>query len=439
MLLMVFGGVFAWAQSTAQISGTVADPSGAVLPGVDVMATQTETGVKRSVVTNETGSFVLSNLPLGPYRLEASLPGFRTYAQTGIVLQVGSNPVMNISMAVGQVSETVEVQANAAFVETQSTGISQVIENQRILELPLNGRQATDLIVLAGSAVNQGAATSLSMNGGVRVSVAGGQSFGVAYLLDGAGHNNSYDNLNMPLPFPDALQEFRVETSSMTANNGGHSGAAVNAVTKSGTNDIHGDLFEFVRNYKFNAQNVFATRNESLKRNQFGGTLGGPLMKNRLFAFGAFQETTTRQDPNSTQSFIPTAQMLTGDFTTYASAQCNLGGAITLKAPFVNNKVDPLLYSKAALFIANKLPKTDDPCGKIVWGTKIHQNESQAVGRMDYQRTSNESFFGRYMFTTFKATPPYQLSPENILTTSVGGRDNLAQSFTLGNTHLYSG
>src|SRR3954454_13536081 len=136
MLLMVFGGVLAWAQSTAQISGTAADPSGAVLPGVDVVATQTETGVKRTVVTNETGSYVLSNLPVGPYRLEASLPGFRTYAQTGIVLQVGSNTVMNISMAVGQVSETVEVQANAPFVETQSTGISQVIENQRILELP---------------------------------------------------------------------------------------------------------------------------------------------------------------------------------------------------------------------------------------------------------------------------------------------------------------
>src|ERR1041385_9046690 len=166
-----------WAQATAEMSGTIRDSSGAVLPGVQVTATQTDTGISRTAVSNETGSYVLSNLSPGPYRLEASLPGFRTYARTGIVLQVGSNPVMNISMAVGQVSETVEVQANAAFVETQSTGISQVIETQRILELPLNGRQATDLIVLAGSAVNQGAATSLSMNGGVRISVAGGQSF----------------------------------------------------------------------------------------------------------------------------------------------------------------------------------------------------------------------------------------------------------------------
>src|SRR5262245_9947315 len=342
--------------STAQISGVITDQSGAVLPGVEVSVTQTETGLVRNALTNETGLYVLSNLPIGPYRLEASLAGFRSNVRTGIVLQVGSNPVFNISLQVGQVAETVEVQANTVLVETQTTGISQVIENQRILELPLNGRQATDLIVLAGSAVNQGAATSLSMNGGVRISVAGGQSFGVQYLLDGARHNNAYDNLNMPLPFPDALQEFRVETSATTANNGGHSGAAVNAVTKSGTNEFHGDLFEFVRNYRFNARNAFAVRNESLKRNQFGGTIGGPIRQDKLFFFAGYQGTTTRQDPNDTQSFVPTAQMLAGDFTTYASAQCNSSGAITLRG-LTGNRVSPAQFSKAALFIAGKLPK----------------------------------------------------------------------------------
>jgi len=421
---------------TAQINGSVSDPSRAVLPGVEVTVTQTETGLKRSAITNETGLFVLSNLPIGPYRLEASLPGFRTYAQTGIVLQVGSNPVFNVALEVGQVTETIEVQANTTLVETQATGISQVIENQRILELPLNGRQATDLIVLAGAAVNQGAATSLSMNGGVRVSVAGGQSFGVQYLLDGARHNNAYDNLNMPLPFPNALQEFRVETSATTANNGGHSGAAVNAVTKSGTNNFHGDLFEFVRNYRFNARNAFALRNESLKRNQFGGTIGGPIRKDKLFFFAGYQGTTTRQDPNDNQSFVPTAQMLAGDFTTYASAQCNSAGAITLRG-LTGNTVSPSQFSKAALYIADKLPKTDDPCGKIMWGNKIKDNEGQIVGRIDYQQSPTNSFFGRYLYSGFTAPPPYTLSPENLLTTSGSGRDHLAQSVSLGNTHLF--
>src|SRR5881227_2034769 len=129
-----------WAQATAQISGTVKDSSGAVLPGVEITATQTETGVARMAVSNETGSFVLANLPLGPYKVEASLAGFRTYVQTGIVLDVNSNPTINAVLQVGQLSEQVEVQANAAMVETRNSGVGQVIENQRILELPLNGR-----------------------------------------------------------------------------------------------------------------------------------------------------------------------------------------------------------------------------------------------------------------------------------------------------------
>src|SRR5213592_432629 len=141
-----------WAQATAQISGTVKDQSGAVLPGVEVTVTQTETGATRIAVTNETGSYVLSNLPIGPYRLEAGLPGFRTYAQTGIVLQVNSSPVVNPVLEVGQVTEQVEVQANATLVETRTVGVGQVVETARILDLPLNGRQVTDLIALAGGA-----------------------------------------------------------------------------------------------------------------------------------------------------------------------------------------------------------------------------------------------------------------------------------------------
>ena len=144
-----------WAQATAQISGTVKDQSGAVLPGVEVTATQTETGISRMTVTNETGSYVLPNLPIGPYRLEAALPGFRTFVQTGIVLQVNSSPLINPVLEVGQVSEQVEVQANAALVETRSVGVGQVVENARILELPLNGRQVVDLIALAGAATRR--------------------------------------------------------------------------------------------------------------------------------------------------------------------------------------------------------------------------------------------------------------------------------------------
>src|SRR4030095_582932 len=142
------------AQSTAQISGTVRDQSGAVLPGVEITATHTDTAVARTAVTNETGSYVLPNLAVGPYRLEAALPGFRTYVQTGIVLQVNGSPVVNPVLEVGQVAETIEVQANAALVETRSAGVGTVVDNQRVLELPLNGRNVTELVSLAGMAVS---------------------------------------------------------------------------------------------------------------------------------------------------------------------------------------------------------------------------------------------------------------------------------------------
>jgi Carboxypeptidase regulatory-like domain len=150
VILLFASAANLWAQATAQISGAVKDQSGAVLPGVEIRATQAETGSSRTAVTNETGSYVLPDLPIGPYRLEATLPGFRTYVQMGIVLQVDSNPTINVTLQVGQVAETIEVQSNALLVETRSTSVGQVVENTRILELPLNGRNAVELIGLAG-------------------------------------------------------------------------------------------------------------------------------------------------------------------------------------------------------------------------------------------------------------------------------------------------
>ena len=147
------------------------DQTGAVLPGTEITATQTETGISRSTISNETGSYVLPNLTVGPYRLEVSLPGFRTFVQTGIVLQVNSSPVINAVLEVGQVSEQVEVQANAAMVETRNSSVGQVIENQRILELPLNGRQVTDLITLSGAAVQTAVANTGTWLEGVLISI----------------------------------------------------------------------------------------------------------------------------------------------------------------------------------------------------------------------------------------------------------------------------
>src|SRR5258706_14284231 len=150
-----------WSQATAQISGSVQDQSGAVLPGVEVTADQTDTGVSRMTITNEAGLYALPNLPLGPYRLQAALPGFRTFVQSGIVLQVNSNPTVNVVLQVGQVSEQVEVQANASQVETRSISVGQVMETARIMELPLNGRNAQELLLFGGAAVHSAPAGGL--------------------------------------------------------------------------------------------------------------------------------------------------------------------------------------------------------------------------------------------------------------------------------------
>src|SRR5436190_4556113 len=435
LLLSVLTCPSGWAQATAQISGTVRDQSGAVLPGVEVTATQTDTGITRTTVTNETGSYVLPNLVTGPYKVEAALPGFRTFAQTGIVLQVNGAPVINPVLEVGQVSEQIEVQANAALVETHNVGIGQVMETQRIVELPLNGRNVAELMLLSGGNVQVASPSGAGRNFPDRlvISAAGGVAQGTDYTLDGIRHVDWFDGLAMPLPFPDALAEFKVETSGLTAQHG--RGSSVGAVTKSGTNEFHGDLFEFVRNDLFNARQYFAINPSTLKRNQYGGTFGGPIAKNKLFFFAGFQGTITRQDPANKQSYIPTAAMLAGDFTAFASPLCNVGRQITLKAPFVNNRVDPALFSKAALNITSRLPKTDDPCGKIVYGQPSHQDGQQIVNRMDYQLSNKHTLFGRYVWSHDTRPSGYVINPNNLLTLNSGSL-NFAHSGTVGSTYL---
>lgn len=208
-----------FAQATGQISGRVTDATGAVLPGVEVTLTRSDTGLVRSTVTNELGVYAFPSLLVGPYRLEAALSSFRTFVQSGIVVQVNANLVIDAALQVGQITDTVEVQANSDIqVETRSMGVGTLIENQRILELPLPARQVTDLITLSGAAVQVSSGAVGSMVTGVNISVAGGGDFGIQHKLDGALHNNRFFESNMPMPFPDALAEFRVNTSAQDAS-----------------------------------------------------------------------------------------------------------------------------------------------------------------------------------------------------------------------------
>ncbi|PYR96233.1 MAG: hypothetical protein DMG16_28430 [Acidobacteria bacterium] len=426
-----------WAQSTAQLSGTVRDQSGAVLPGVEVKATQTSTGLERSVLTNETGSYVLPNLPIGPYRLEASLTGFRSFVQTGIVLQVNANPEVNIVLAVGQVAETVEVQADAALVETRNTGIGQVMDNVRVMELPLNARQVTELIIAAGASVGGGGQNTPRNYPTDIISVAGGSNDGLTFLLDGGVHNDPYGNQALPLPFPDAMQEFKVETSAVPAQYGYHSAGAVNVVTKSGSNEFHGSLFEFVRNRIFNARNTFATERDGLKRNQFGGVIGGPVVPNKLFFFGGLQTTIQRSDPKGNTTFMPTPQMLAGDWTTYASAACQSNGDLTLRPPFVGNRINPSQFSKPAVELIRRLnANTIDACGRVLFGRKTNAEEWLPIGKVDYQVSQKQSVFGRFQMA--RLDTPSDYDGQTIISIANPNFYRRMKSFVLGDTYSIS-
>jgi hypothetical protein len=432
------------AQSTSQISGTVKDATGGAVPGAAITVTQTDTGVTRTATSDASGVYSLPSLPLGPYRMEVKKEGFSAYVQSGIVLQVDSAPTIDPQMKIGAVSETVQVEAAAAMVETHSTGVGQVVNQQQVVELPLNGRQVTQLITLAGGANTVASGFGQAPSSGnlvssknypneALVSVAGGMLNGTTYLLDGGTHNDVFNNLNLPLPFPDAVQEFKVETSALPAEYGQHSAGAVNVVSKSGTNQIHGDAFEFVRNGYFNARDFFAPVNDNLKRNQFGGTLGGPIRKNKLFFFLGYQDTLIRSAPASTPAVVPTASELAGDFTAYES-KC-FATPQTLKAPYVNNVLPKNLISPQAVAMASHFPVGPEPCGNVTYSQLANQTEQMGLAKIDYQVSDKQSIFARY-YVSHSLTPSSFTGTE--LSVQNAGTDDEVNSFVLGDTITFS-
>ena len=433
------------AVAVAEISGTVTDPSGGILPTAQVIMTETNKQLVRTTLTDSTGHYILTNLPVGPYRLEVKANGFKDYVQSGIELQVNNNIQINVAMQVGAVSERVEVSAVASMVETKENSISTVIDQQRINELPLNGRQATQLIVTLGAASygDAGDTGSKTFYSSTRISVAGGQSNGTAYLLDGGDNTDAMSNVNLPFPFPDALQEFSVETSAVSPRFGIHPGATVNVVTKSGSNEFHGSLFEYLRNGDVNARNFFAPVHDSLKRNQYGGTGGGRIIKDKLFFFGGYQGTRNRSNPPQLITHVPTAATLTGDFSAITSAQCQSSGkALTLydldtHLPFPGNQIPVNKLNPVSLKIAqNYLPVSSaDACGKVTYGIPQTGDEDQFIGRADWVQSSKHTLYGRYFMAQYQNPPVFD--GKNLLTTTQAGNYERAQSVTIGDNYTF--
>src|SRR6516165_6469380 len=291
-------------QGSGTLLGTVPDRSGAVVPGAVVTATSQGTGVGRDTQTDDTGHYLLPLLRIGLYTIRVESKGFQAVEQKDIKLQVDESREVDFTLVPATAQQTVEVSATAVAVETANPTLGQVITSQQVAQLPLNGRDFVQLATLApgttqetnpNSFFNGGGSSEVSIRGSYSLSVGGSRANTTDWLLDGIDNNELTAGGIAILPNIDALQEFKVLTYNYSAEYGTRGGPAVLLTTKSGTNQFHGSLFEFLRNTSLNARNFFAPTRGAFIQNQYGGSIGGPIKKNKLFFFGDYQGRQTRQ------------------------------------------------------------------------------------------------------------------------------------------------
>ncbi|MBV8830650.1 MAG: carboxypeptidase regulatory-like domain-containing protein, partial [Acidobacteriaceae bacterium] len=450
--LLFFSTFCAYGQGFGTIVGTITDPSGGVVPGATVTVTDPATGLTRQEMTNDQGYFVVPTLRPSTYNLKISAGGFSPSEQNNVKLLADQTATVSVSLSVGAASQAVSVSGEAPQVNTSTSTLSEVVEQRRVVDLPLNGRNAASLLLVVAGAmpapandVDQGNTKTFPTV--VTVSTNGARQNQVSFRLDGANNNDIYTNSNQPFPFPDALQEFSVQTSDYGAQYGGNAGGVVNIVTKSGTNDLHGDLFEFNRNYIFNARNFFASQRDQLKRNQYGGTIGGPVVipklyhgKDKTFFFFGYQGTKIRNVGNTTSAFVPTAPERTGNFSALLSAndpanpfhkrvQINDRNANAIPG----NILQPSQLDPAALNFLKYLPQAGGN-GQIFYSQPIVQDFSEYVARGDHSFSENDRLSLRYFYDSF--TNQGFLDPANYLSFQ-NFANIIAQNALLGETHIF--
>lgn len=390
---------------TANITGRAADASGAVVPSVRVTATNTATNLVRETVTNEGGDYTLTNLPVGTYTIAAEGANFKRFVTESVVLQVNESREINFALEAGNVQETVTVTAETAQVDTTTGTLKEVVDSARIVGLPLNGRNALQLQQLV-----PGAARIVAAGQGQNetISINGSRPNSNNYRLDGGDNHDPFFNSPSVFPNPDALQEFSILTSSYSAAYGRNAGATINAVTRSGTNDFHGSLFEFIRNERFNARSYFAAKAPPFKRNQFGGSIGGPLPflnfgeggpvfnsgKDRLFFFFAYQGWRERSSPNVLSAIVPTAAQRGGNFAGSATIRDPVNNQ-----PFANNVIPTARLNQAALNFLNAfVPLPNGANGLLTSPNGGRFDQNQYVARIDYQLFRSDTITGRLLY-----------------------------------------
>jgi Carboxypeptidase regulatory-like domain len=434
--------------TTASLNGVVVDPSGAAVPGAKVSVRNSGTGFESAATSGETGLYVFPRLPVGSYTLRVEKEGFSTYVQEGIVLTVNQSATQNVSLKLGEQSERVVVTADVDLVTTGTSTVGQLVDERRVVDLPLNGRRAQSLLYLGPGTVDVDQIRSLGYGGvypGEQLANVNGTGLGqVNYQLDGAGHNDTYLNLNLPFPNPDSIQEFNLQADNLSAQYGNAAGGIVNIATKSGTNAIHGTAFEFLRNGALNARNFFAPTHDNLKRNQFGGSIGGPIKKDKLFYFGTFQGTRIRTAPEGQIAFVPTAGERNGDFSDLcpggfdANGLCPASNGTQIQdplthVPFLRNQIPTSSLSTVAKNLLNGIPLPNGPGRQLTYtGRSGDQNENQFMIKGDYN-AGRHQLNGRYFFSDFDQ--PGTFSAENLIASSSDIHGVRVQNVAINHTY----
>ncbi len=431
----------AQSSTSAQLTGSVTDPSGSALPDVHVTATNSGTNLSVTVDSDKAGNYIFNALPAGQYELSVTKDGFAPLRETGITLTVGQAATLNLPLKLGGAQDSVTVSGGAELINTTSPAISQVVDEATIKELPLNGRDPGTLVFLSAGVTNElqsQASTLQTTNSFPNESgaSAGGQRQGSTwYLLDGVSHMDTYLLLALPFPNPDATQEFRVISNNFDARNGFAPAAIVSIETKSGTNKYHGGAFEFLRNGYFNAANPFSGLVDGLHRNQFGGYLGGPVphFQDKLFFFGNYQGTRQSYQGNTNITFTPTQAERNGDFTALLAGP----DPIVLPAPFVGNKIDPSLYSPGAVKLLNYIPLGQNAqTGQTNVVDPVQPTfYNEYTARLDYNLNDKQRFFVRSFVNYY--TQKAETTPNNILV-GVAGTNGVFLSEVLNHTWTIS-
>lgn len=401
-------------QGRGSITGTVADTSGAMIPGAKIVATNTGTGQVREVLTAKDGTYTVPLLPIGTYTVSVSRSGFRAVTRNGVVVSADHPAAVDITLQIGAVNTTVTVNANAKMITTTKASIGQLINAQTVSQLPLDGRNPATLVFLAPGAAN-GLSTSgfalenwcCGFDTETGASINGGRQGSVLYLLNGANNMEAWEYMASPFPNPDATEEFQVITNNYGPQYGFASGGVVSIVTKSGTNQWHGDAFEFLRNNAFNAASFFGHTVDPLKRNQFGGSLGGKIIKNKLFIFGNYQQTINHSTSFGTVGFVPSNAMLNGDFSALLSHGIQLRNQNG--QPYPNNFIDPTTFNPISMKILELgYPRTSDPLGEtLLPGIVDDDGYKEGTLKTDFYASSRDHFGVTDYVDNYSRPPEY--------------------------------